>query len=47
MFIGFSSETMYNELDRSFFSLLLFYYRFVIFRRCVDAKMKDGTRQCS
>ena len=28
-----------------FFKLSIFYIRFAIFRRCVDAEMKDSTRQ--
>ena len=28
-----------------FFKLSIFYIRFLIFRRCVDAEMKDSTRQ--
>ena len=27
------------------FKLSIFYCRFAIFRRCLDAEMKDGTRQ--
>ena len=40
--ILFSSKTVIRLM---FFKLSIFYIRFAIFRRCVDAEMKDSTRQ--
>ena len=33
------------EYRLTFFKLSIFYCRFAIFRRCLDVKMKDSTRQ--
>ena len=36
----------YNKnLGQSFFNLPTFFCRFAIFRRCLDAEMKDSTQQ--
>ena len=36
----------YNQnIDRPFSNLPIFYCRFAIFRRCLDAEMKDSMRQ--
>ena len=34
-----------QNIDRSFFNFPIFYCRFAIFRRCLDAEMEDSTRQ--
>ena len=45
VFLIFFIEGCNQNIDRYFFKLSIFYCRFAAFRRCLEAEMKDSTRQ--